>query len=61
MDLIEFLIDAAMYRKLHVNAEPLLKKSAILFKELRDFLVSKEKVFLGFSHSGKFFFIRERI
>lgn len=61
MDLIEFLIDAAMYRKLHVNAEPLLKKSAILFKELRDFLVSKEKVFLGFSHSGKFFCIQERI
>lgn len=41
-----------MFRKLHVNSEKQLNNSAIFFRELKEFLHnSKEKVFLGFSHS----------
>lgn len=42
-----------MFRKLHFDSEPQLRKSAILFAELRAFLMNKtnEKVFLGFTHS----------
>lgn len=41
-----------MYRQLHVNADLKLNKSAILFRELKEFLHdSEETVFLGFSHS----------
>ena len=52
LDIIDFLLDASMYRQLHVNAEQQLNKSAILFRELKLFLHdSDERVFLGFSHS----------
>ena len=41
-----------MFRQLHVNAERQLNKSAIFFRELKQFLHdSDERVFLGFSHS----------
>ena len=53
MKIIEFYYDASTFRKLHFNSESHLQQSAIFFRELKEFFLdTKDKVFLGFTHSS---------